>query len=100
MPTFIMHTQYPRDTASILESQEESERLALEKVRSESPQMEWVSVQVIGPRDYLEIFRAPDMDTALRIAKLIHTLTSAHTEVWTASILMKSIDAIGPSGED
>ena len=82
MFTFIMHTRYTQVAVGAPESQEELERIAAEHIRSEFPQLEWISVKVIGPHDYLDIFRAPDMNTAFRIAKLLHALTSAHTEVW------------------
>jgi uncharacterized protein with GYD domain len=65
---------------------EELERQAMERIRSECPQVEWVhNFALLGPYDYLDIFRAPDLDTAFKVATLVRTFGHAHTEVWAAT---------------
>jgi uncharacterized protein with GYD domain len=55
----------------------------MEQVRSECPGVEWVgNYAILGPWDYLDIFRAPDIETAMKVATLIRTFGHAQTEVW------------------
>jgi hypothetical protein len=51
---------------------EDLERQAMERVRKECP--EWVnSYAILGPCDYLDIFRAKDIETASKVSTLIRT---------------------------
>ena len=44
-----------------------------------------VNYAVLGPWDYLDIFRAPDSAIATKVSTLIRTFGHAHTEVYTAT---------------
>jgi hypothetical protein len=55
-------------------------------IQHDYPQVEWLhNLAILGPCDYLDIFRAPDLDTAMGVATLIRTYGHASTEVWTAT---------------
>jgi uncharacterized protein with GYD domain len=86
MPTFIMLTRLVPGSLTSPRSLEELERQAMDRVREAAPEVEWVgSYAVIGPYDYLDIFRAPDIETATKVSTLIRTFGHAHTEVWGAT---------------
>jgi uncharacterized protein with GYD domain len=86
MPTFVMLTRLSSDAIQSPKSLEELEHRVMERVRSECPQVEWIqNYAMLGPYDYLDIFRAPDIDTAFKIGTLVRTFGHAHTEVWTAT---------------
>jgi uncharacterized protein with GYD domain len=58
----------------------------MEQIRKECPQVEWLhNFAILGPCDYLDIFRAPDLETAMEVATIIRTYGHASTEVWTAT---------------
>jgi hypothetical protein len=65
MLTFIMFTRLNPEALRSPKALEELERQAMERVRKECPEVEWVkSYAILGPCDYLDIFRAKDIETA------------------------------------
>jgi hypothetical protein len=81
-----MITRLSPDALSSPSSLEELERKAMQQIRSECPEVEWLhNFAILGPCDYLDIFRAPDTDTAMKVATIIRTYAHAYTEVWTAT---------------
>lgn len=86
MSTFIMLTRLAAGVLRSPRSLEDLERQVMERIRSECPEIEWVSnYAILGPWDYLDIFRAPDIETATKVATLVRTFGHAHTEVWVAT---------------
>lgn len=86
MLTFVMLTRLNPDAVRSPKALEELEREAMKCVRAECPAVEWVSsYAVLGPCDYLDIFRASDIETAAKVSALIRTFGHAQTEVWTAT---------------
>jgi uncharacterized protein with GYD domain len=86
MITFVMLTRLSADALRSPQSFEELEREVRERIRSECPQIEWVhNLAILGPYDYLDIFRAPDTDTAFKAASIIRTFGHAYTEIWAAT---------------
>ena len=86
MQTFIMLTRISPEALRSTHALETLERRAMSAVRAECPQVEWVhSYAVLGPCDYLDVFRAPDIETATKVATLVRIAGHAHTEVWGAT---------------
>ena len=86
MQTFIMLTRLSPDTVKSPKSLEEIEKKVMGKVRTECPEIEWVhNFAVLGPYDYVDIFRAPNELSAFKLATLIRTLGQCTTEVWSAT---------------
>ncbi|HMA45273.1 MAG TPA: GYD domain-containing protein [Gemmatimonadales bacterium] len=86
MPTFIMLTRVEPEALRSPRGVEVLERVAMSAVRAECPEVEWVeSYALLGPYDYLDIFRAPDIETATKVATLVRIGGHAHTEVWAAT---------------
>lgn len=85
MPVFIMLTRLSADALTSPKSLEDLEGNVMDRIRSECPKVKWIhNYGVLGPCDYLDIFEAPDIDTAFKTATLVRTFGHAHTEVWTA----------------
>ena len=86
MTTFIMLTRLSPEALRSPKSLEELERHVMSSIRSQCPEVEWVyNFALLGPYDYLDVFRAQDMDTAFKVATIVRTFGHAHTEVWGAT---------------
>lgn len=86
MWTFVMLTRLSPDAAKSPKMLEDLERQAMDRVHEECPGVEWVaSYAIFGPYDYLDIFRAADVETAAKVSTLVRTFGHAHTELWTAT---------------
>jgi len=49
------------------------------------PQVKWVSnYAVFGPYDYLDVFFAPDIESAMKVAAIVRSSGHASTEIWPA----------------
>ncbi len=57
-----------------------------ERIRQECPGVKWVAnYAVLGPCDYLDVFEAPDIDSATKVALLVRSFGHATTETWVAT---------------
>lgn len=83
MNTFIMVTRLSSEAVSSPGSLEKLEKQAVKRIGKECPSVEWLgSYAALGPYDYVDIFRADDIETATKVATLIRTCGHAHSEVW------------------
>ena len=90
MQTFIMLTRLSPDAAHSPQVLEELEQKAMARVRKDCPDVEWLeSYAVLGGCDYVDIFRAQDIESASRVSALIRTQGHASTEVWPATTWKK-----------
>lgn len=86
MQTFVMLTRLSPNAVKSPKSLEEIERQVMDKIRKECPKVEWIhNFATLGPYDYVDIFRAPDEQTAFKVATIIRTFGHCSTEMWTAT---------------
>ena len=80
-----MLTRLSHDALKAPSSLTELSKVISERIREECPAVEWItSYATLGPADYVDIFEAPDTETAMKIATLIRTFGHATTEIWPA----------------
>jgi uncharacterized protein with GYD domain len=84
MNTYLMLTRLSPGAAPSPASLEHLEKSVMQRIRADCPGVEWrASLAVLGPWDYVDIFDAPDSDTAFKVSTLVRMFGYAHTEVWT-----------------
>jgi len=97
MPTFVLLTRISSDAVRSPKSLEDLEQDVMKHVKSQCPEVEWIhNFAVLGSYDYLDIFRAPDIETAFKLSALIRTFGHASTEVWPATEWARFKDLIRP----
>lgn len=86
MATFIMLTRLSPDAAESPQQVEQLEQQVMDKIRSDLPEVNWLhNFATLGPYDYVDIFEAPDIDTATRVSTLVRIYGHATSEIWPAT---------------
>lgn len=86
MGSYVMTTRISPDALQNPKSFEELGRKVIDKIRSECPDVTWKSsYSVLGPYDYVDVFEAPDNETAQKVSVIIRSFGHASTEIWPAA---------------
>jgi uncharacterized protein with GYD domain len=86
METFVMATRMDPAAAHTPKELEDQEKRIMDQVRATLPDVQWEqSYAVLGPWQYIDVFRAPDNDTAHQVAVLFQTVGQTEVEVWPVS---------------
>lgn len=84
MALYALLTKLSPNALSGPQSIEDLDKQVAERVKQECPEVKWqANYAVLGPYDYLDIFEAPDSDTASKVALIVRSLGHGTTETWT-----------------
>ncbi|MBS3648664.1 GYD domain-containing protein [Pseudaminobacter sp. 19-2017] len=85
MPSFVMLTRLNHEALKQPNSLVDLSHEVTRRIKTECPGVEWdANYTILGPADYLDIFSAPDVETAMKVATIIRMFGHADTEIWTA----------------
>lgn len=83
MPSYVVLTRVSPEAVKTPETLRELEQQVKDRVNKECPEVRWISNYVVmGPYDYLDIFEAPDNETAMRVSTIIRSAGHSSTELW------------------
>jgi uncharacterized protein with GYD domain len=86
MPVYVMLTRLSPEALHHPDSVHKLSKHVSQQIADQCPEVKWISnYAVLGGCDYLDIFDAPDTDTATKVSLLIRTLGHATTETWLAT---------------
>lgn len=81
-----MLTRLSTEAMNRPESVVELNRAVEDRIKQECPKVKWVAnYAVLGPCDYLDIFEAPDSETATKVSLLVRSFGHATTENWVTT---------------
>ncbi len=85
MSTYVMMTKLSPEALKRPQSVEDLGKEVVQKLNEKVPQVKWIaSYSLLGPYDYLDIFEAPDEQSASQAALIVRSFGHATTETWTA----------------
>ena len=86
MATYVMLTRLSPEALARPESVIDLNRQVEDRIKRECPGVRWLAnYAVLGPCDYLDIFEAPDAETATKVSLLVRSFGHATTETWLAT---------------
>jgi uncharacterized protein with GYD domain len=85
MPQYVMLTRLTPEAVKVPTDLKKLEAAVADHVRRDCPEVKWVkSYAILGPYDYLDIFEAPNEETAARVVMIVRSYGHGQTETWTA----------------
>ena len=85
MQTFVLMTKLAPDSTKKIKDQEKRGRLWLEKVKEKCPEVNFVAhYALLGPYDFLDIYEAPDEETAAKVSLISLKSGAFQAESWVA----------------
>jgi uncharacterized protein with GYD domain len=85
MQTYILMTKLSPELARQMRQRAEIGREWLEMVKEKCPEVRFVEhYALLGPYDFLDIYEAPDADTAAKVSMISLANGALQAESWTA----------------
>ena len=85
MKTFILMTKLSPEVEKQVKERAQLGRAWLEQVKEKCPEVKFVThYALLGPYDFLDIYEAPDEETAAKVAMISMANGAAKAESWTA----------------
>ena len=85
MPTFVLMTRLAPESLHDAEVRRAMGRTWLKKVKSACPEVKWIGhYHILGPHDFMDIYEAPDVETAYRVSVISRAEGAVSAESWQA----------------
>lgn len=85
MPTYVLVTKLSPEITSHFQEREKVGREWKEAVDQKCSGVRWIGHYfLLGPYDYMDIFEAPDEETAAKVSMITQSRGAVKAETWTA----------------
>ena len=85
MPTYVLMTKLAPETLSRVNEQKTMGRVWLREVRETCPEVKFLAhYALLGPYDFLDIYEAPDEETAAKVSLISLQHGGFQAESWVA----------------
>jgi uncharacterized protein with GYD domain len=85
MPTFVLMTRLGAEALHSARERRDTGRDWLAKVKSKCPAVTWIAhYAILGPYDFMDLYEAPDVETAHKVSLLSRSAGAVSAESWEA----------------
>lgn len=85
MPTFVLMTRMYSEALHGAHQRKSMGHAWLHKVKEACPQVKWVGhYAILGPYDFMDIYEAPDVETAHKVSLISRAGGALYAESWQA----------------
>ena len=85
MPTFVLMTKLSSENLHDLKTRKAMGKEWLKRVESSCPGVKWIAhYAILGPYDFMDIYEAPDVETAHRVSLISRSGGAVSAESWEA----------------
>jgi len=85
MQTYILMTKLAPDLSRQMKARDRIGREWLDQVHKKCPEVKFLShYALLGPYDFIDIFEAPDVETAAKVSMISQAHGASSAESWTA----------------
>jgi len=85
MATFVLMTKLTPEVTKELKNREKIGKKWMKKVSEKCPEVKWIAhYALLGPYDFMDIFEAPNEETAAKVSMITLSSGAIQAESWTA----------------
>ncbi|HZM16627.1 MAG TPA: GYD domain-containing protein [Candidatus Krumholzibacteria bacterium] len=85
MPTFVLMTKLSPEVTRDMKKREKIGREWKDEIDQKCPGIRWIDhYALLGPYDFMDIFEAPDAETAAKVSMISLCRGALQAESWTA----------------
>ena len=96
MPRFVLMTRLAPESLQDARGRRAMGKEWLKKVHTVCPQVEWIShYALLGPYDFMDVYDAPDVETAHRVALISRAEGALTAESWQALPYDEFLEVLG-----
>jgi len=96
MPTFVLMTRLSSEFLNEPARRRERGRAWLERVKALCPDVRFLAhYAILGPYDFMDIYEAPDVETAHRVSLISRAEGALYAESWQALSYEKFLEVLG-----
>jgi uncharacterized protein with GYD domain len=96
MPTFVLVTKLTSELISHSKERKQEGRAWLKNVRECCPEVKWLAhYAILGRYDFMDIYEAPDIETAHKVSMISRAKGAVEAESWNALPYEHFLDLLG-----